>query len=69
MTDQFPALLARLPAGLDPDALARDRTGFLPAGHVPAVDRMRRQIELAFKRLKSLLHIDDIRTRTRAGTQ
>ncbi len=40
-----------------------------PAADVLAVYRLRWQIELAFKRLKSLLHIDDIRTRTKAGTQ
>jgi len=40
-----------------------------PAGDVLAVYRLRWQIELAFKRLKSLLHIDDIPTRTKAGTQ
>ena len=41
---------------------------FPPAG-VLAVYRLRWQIELAFKRLKSLLHIDKIRTRTDAGTR
>jgi hypothetical protein len=40
-----------------------------PAAEVLAGYRLRWQIELAFKRLKSLLHIDKIRTRTKAGTQ
>lgn len=40
-----------------------------PAGEVLAVYRLRWQIELAFKRLKSLLHIDKLRTRTGAGTR
>ena len=34
-----------------------------------AVYRLRWQIELAFKRLKSLLHIDRLRTKTEAGTR
>jgi hypothetical protein len=46
----------------------------LPAGELPAtqvltVYRLRWQIELAFKRLKSLLHIDKLRTKTEAGTR
>lgn len=40
-----------------------------PAAEVLAVYRLRWQIELAFKRLKSLLHIDKLRTRTEAGTR
>ena len=40
-----------------------------PAAEVLAVYRLRWQIELAFKRLKSLLHIDKIRTKTEAGTR
>jgi IS4 transposase len=40
-----------------------------PAAEVLAVYRLRWQIELAFKRLKSLLHIDKVRTRTEAGTR
>jgi hypothetical protein len=40
-----------------------------PADDVLAVYRLRWQIELAFKRLKSLLHIDKLRTRTEAGTR
>ena len=40
-----------------------------PAGEVLAVYRLRWQIELAFKRLKSLIRIDGIRTRTGAGTR
>jgi IS4 transposase len=40
-----------------------------PADEVLAVYRLRWQIELAFKRLKSLLHIDALRTRTEAGTR
>jgi hypothetical protein len=40
-----------------------------PAEEVLAVYRLRWQIELAFKRLKSLLHIDKLRTRTDAGTR
>ena len=46
--------------------LAQD--GF-PAAEVLAVYRLRWQIELAFKRLKSLLHIDRLPTRTEAGTR
>lgn len=46
----------------------------LPQADYPAADvlsayRLRWQIELAFKRLKSLLKIDAIRTRTEAGTR
>jgi hypothetical protein len=40
-----------------------------PATEVLAVYRLRWQIELAFKRLKSLIRIDEIRTRTEAGTR
>jgi DDE family transposase len=40
-----------------------------PAEAVLAVYRLRWQIELAFKRLKSLLHIDQLPTRTRAASQ
>jgi len=40
-----------------------------PAAEVLAAYRLRWQIELAFKRLKSLLHIDKIRTKTEAGTR
>jgi hypothetical protein len=40
-----------------------------PAEELPAVYRLRWQIELAFKRLKSLLHIDRLRTKTEAGTR
>jgi hypothetical protein len=40
-----------------------------PADEVLAVYRLRWQIELAFKRLKSLLHIDKLRTKTKAGTR
>jgi IS4 transposase len=40
-----------------------------PAEEVLAVYRLRWQIELAFKRLKSLLHIDKLRTKTEAGTR
>jgi hypothetical protein len=39
------------------------------ATDVLAVYRLRWQIELAFKRLKSLLHIDKLRTKTTAGTR
>jgi hypothetical protein len=40
-----------------------------PAAEVLAVYRLRWQIELAFKRLKSLLHIGKLRTKTDAGTR
>jgi hypothetical protein len=40
-----------------------------PASEVLAAYRLRWQIELAFKRLKSLMHVDDIRTRTEVGTR
>ena len=40
-----------------------------PAEEVLAVYRLRWQIELAFKRLKSLLHIDRLPTRTAAASQ
>jgi IS4 transposase len=40
-----------------------------PAAEVLAVYRLRWQIELAFKRLKSLLHIDKIRTTTETGAR
>jgi hypothetical protein len=40
-----------------------------PADEILAVYRLRWQIELAFKRLKSLLHIDRLPTRTRAASE
>jgi hypothetical protein len=40
----------------------------IPADEICAVYRLRWQIELAFKRLKSLLHIDRLPTRTKAGS-
>jgi hypothetical protein len=40
-----------------------------PAAEVVAAYRLRWQIELAFKRLKSLLHIDRLRARTAAGAR
>ena len=40
-----------------------------PAEEVLAAYRLRWQIELAFKRLKSLLHIAKLKTRTDAGTR
>ena len=40
-----------------------------PAQEVLAVYRLRWQIELAFKRLKSLLHLGKLRTKTAAGTR
>ena len=40
-----------------------------PATEVLAAYRLRWQIELAFKRLKSLLHIDKLRTKTEVGTR
>ena len=43
--------------------------GEFPAAEILAVYRLRWQIELAFKRLKSLLHIDKLRTKTEAGTR
>src|SRR5207245_9282277 len=42
---------------------------FYPSEEVLAVYRLRWQIELAFKRLKSLLHIDQLPTRTPAASQ
>jgi hypothetical protein len=49
-------------------ATSLPEAGF-PAAEILAVYRLRWQIELAFKRLKSLLKIDKIRTRTEAGTR
>lgn len=43
--------------------------GDSPATDILAAYSLRWQIELAFKKLKSLLHIDKIRTRTDAGTR
>ena len=40
-----------------------------PAAEVLAAYRLRWQIELAFKRLKSLMNIDEIRTRSEPGTR
>jgi len=40
----------------------------IPAGQICAVYRLRWQIELAFKRLKSLIHIDRLPTRTEPGS-
>jgi hypothetical protein len=42
--------------------------GEIAAAEIGAVYRLRWQVELAFKRLKSLLHIDRLPTRTRAGS-
>jgi hypothetical protein len=42
---------------------------FYPAEQVLAVYRLRWQIELAFKRLKSLLHMDEIPTRTERASR
>jgi hypothetical protein len=39
----------------------------IPAADICAVYRLRWQIELAFKRLKSLIHVDQLPTRTEAG--
>jgi IS4 transposase len=44
-------------------------TGFCPADEVLAVYRLRWQIELAFKRLKSLLRMDEIPTRTERASR
>ena len=49
--------------------VATSLTAEASADEVLAVYRLRWQIELAFKRLKSLLHIDKLRTRTEAGTR
>src|SRR5271163_3831889 len=49
-------------------ATSLPEAGF-PASEILAVYRLRWQIELAFKRLKSLLHIDKLRTKTEAGTR
>ena len=40
-----------------------------PAAEAMAAYRLRRQIELAFKRLKSLLHIDKLPTTTEPGSR
>jgi hypothetical protein len=40
----------------------------IPAAEICAVYRLRWQIKLAFKRMKSLLHIDRLFTRTEAGS-
>jgi hypothetical protein len=40
----------------------------IPANEICAVYRLRWQIELAFKRLKSLIRIDRLPTRTKAGS-
>jgi len=49
--------------------LATSLPADIPACEICAVYRMRWQIELAFKRLKSLLHIDGLPTRTEAGSK
>jgi hypothetical protein len=48
--------------------LATSLPADIPADEICAVYRLRWQIELAFKRLKSLLHIDRLPTRTEAGS-
>jgi Transposase DDE domain len=48
--------------------LATSLPSDIPAAEIVAVYRLRWQIELAFKRLKSLLHIDRLPTRTEAGS-
>lgn len=40
----------------------------IPAVEICGVYRLRWQVELAFKRLKSLIHIDRLPTRTTAGS-
>lgn len=45
------------------------QTDLYPAGTVLAAYRLRWQIELAFKRLKSLLHIDKLPARTEPGAR
>jgi len=49
-------------------ATSLPETGFA-AQEILAAYRLRWQIELAFKRLKSLLHIDKLRTRSETGTR
>jgi hypothetical protein len=48
--------------------LATSLPADIPADEICAVYRLRWQIELAFKRLKTLLHIDRLPTRTEAGS-
>jgi hypothetical protein len=48
--------------------LATSLPGDIPASEICAVYRLRWQIELAFKRLKSLIRIDRIPTQTAAGS-
>jgi Transposase DDE domain len=48
--------------------LATSLSPDIPAGEICAVYRLRWQIELAFKRLKSLLNIDRLPTWTEAGS-
>ena len=48
--------------------LATSLPDAFPAADICAVYRLRWQIELAFKRMKSLLHIDRLPTRTDAGS-
>ena len=47
--------------------LATSLPADIPASEICAVYRLRWQIELAFKRLKSLIRIDEIPTHTEAG--
>ena len=49
-------------------ATSLSEPGF-PADEILAAYRLRWQIKLAFKRLKSLLHIDKLRTRPANGTR
>jgi hypothetical protein len=49
--------------------LATSLPADIPANEICAVYRLRWQIELAFKRLKSLIRIDRLPTRTDAGSQ
>jgi hypothetical protein len=59
--DHFPAVLARLPSDIDVEALGREVKAFQrPRGVRCATDLLR---------LKSLLHIDKLRTKTEAGTR
>jgi IS4 transposase len=48
--------------------LATSLPAEIPADEICAVYRLRWQIELAFKRLKSLIRIDRLPTRTEAGS-
>jgi len=62
--DQFPNLLKRLPSGLILDALAEETQAIQRKRKIDSGAGLRWHIELAFKYLTSLPHMEKLPTRT-----